>query len=189
MCCQDGLRKRCWRIVVAYGAWLGSVVDVRTGDWVGVRVRVRVGEQGSPAWRRLRSGVAALPDDEWHEVSQLAVGLRVVGYTKGTGEAVPGRCAGPVGREGVRRGCEARVCGKKAASACTHQRSVCVGGAVGVRGGVVRYAGVMVGVYVPRACSVFSKASMMNAALHSPRRKRPSQPTRERKHSNTVSSA
>ena len=69
--------------------------------------------------------------------------------------------------------------------------------AVGVRGWGGRcawgrgpvYVGVMVGVYVPRACSVFSKASMMKAALHSPRRKRPSQPTRERKHSNTVSSA
>ena len=54
------------RVVCYYGCRVG------VGVGAGVRVRVEVS-----AWSSLRAGVAALPDDEWHEVRQLDVGLRV----------------------------------------------------------------------------------------------------------------
>ena len=53
-------------MVCYYGCRVG------VGVGAGVRVRVEVS-----AWSSLRAGVAALPDDEWHEVRQLDVGLRV----------------------------------------------------------------------------------------------------------------
>jgi len=54
----------------------GAITVIRVGVGVGVGVRVRVRVEVS-AWSSLGAGVAALPDDEGHEVRQFDVGLRV----------------------------------------------------------------------------------------------------------------
>ena len=100
----------------------GAITVIRVGVGVGVGVRVRVRVEVS-AWSSLGAGVAALPDDEGHEVRQFDVGLRVYRGYRHREEAFPARVCH------LSTVCVLRVCmcrGRRGRGACACARHVYV---------------------------------------------------------------